>query len=79
MQLVFILEHVRQFAEHDTQILFSATLVGERQGMTQTLPVSRFNVLQEVHLLAKSTQVAQSPVQGNAMPLLLKYPRGVVP
>jgi hypothetical protein len=72
VQLVFMLEHVRQFAEHDTQILFYGTFVAERQGMTQTLPVSRFSVLQDVHLLAKSTHVAQSPAHGNAMPLLLK-------
>lgn len=70
VQLVLIFEHVRHGDWQETQILFSPIKVSG-QGLMHVWSLFKFRVLHEVHLFGKSTQVAQSPVQGFAKPLSL--------
>lgn len=69
VQLVGMLEHVRQGDWHGMHTLLTGTFV-EEHDETQSKP-SKLRVLHEVHLVAKSIHVAQSPLQGLAYPLSL--------
>lgn len=64
VQFVAMLEHVRHGDWHDMHVLLTATLP---LGHCDThVYESKFNVLQDVHFEAKSTHVAQSPLQAVA-------------
>jgi hypothetical protein len=70
VQFVFIFEQVKQGDWQAIHNLFSPIKVSG-QGLIQVLSLFRFKVLHDVHFVAKSIHVAQSPIHGLAYPLSL--------
>jgi hypothetical protein len=76
VQLLTFSEHVLQGFVHGVHFLLMGMVVAG-QFVWQVLP-SKFSVLQEVQLVLVTSQVAQSPWQASAIPLIFTYPLGVV-